>query len=278
MTQCEECGNPVLFNRGEAACSGCGLVAEFTDFDTSIPSSGIPEGSSVVNTGLQITRLLNETKDANGTNINDEARARMRRLKWLDSHTVRRKDRSVRRLFGMMNDASRKLGLSDQLRDRAFFLCKQVYAKGVLPNQEFSLLVGATIKLAAQEYGIFVSDKSLLEVLVIARERPLAQLHRAYRVTKRALAMYGMRSTPQMLFPRVAEELRLSPETRTMTRELLTEFKVYNHPEVALAAAVYVASVRTGMKLTQTAIAKSCGTSDISLRARVRKMWPEVLK
>jgi transcription initiation factor TFIIIB Brf1 subunit/transcription initiation factor TFIIB len=281
MSACEECGGgPILLDsrRGEAVCGACSLVASETTFDFQEPRSEESREATTLNAGFPQTRMFNDSRDAGGAFINEESRSRIRRLAWLSEHSSSNRDRSVKKLYAAVNDACRKLQLANQFRDRVFYLSKRAYEKGVLRNQEFSLIVGAAIRLAAQENKMYLSDDTILKVLTISRERPKKQLQRAYRVVKRELALTALRTTPQMLLPKVNATLSLPVNVVRETRKLLDEYTVLHRPEVDLAAAIFVAARRANHDIKQNRIALACGTSDVSLRDRVKKMWPDALE
>ena len=125
---------------------------------------------------------------------------------------------------------------------------------------------------------MYLSDDAILKVLTISRERPKKQLQRAYRVIKRELALHTLRTTPQMLLLKVSETLSLPANVVRETRKLLDEFTVFHRPEVDLAAAIFAAARREKCDIKQNKIALACGTTDVSLRDRVKKMWPDVLE
>ena len=281
MSQCEECGALVLMDthRGEAVCTNCSLVSVETAFNFQEPRGNEePREATTLNAGFPQTRMFNDSRDAGGALIREESRSRIRRLTWLSAHSSSNRDRSIKKLFAVAEDACRKLQFRAQFRDRVFYLSKRAYEKGLLRNQEFSLIVGASIRLAAQENKMYLSDDAILKVLTISRERPKKQLQRAYRVIKRELSLHALRTTPQMLLSKVNETLSLPANVVRATRALLDEFTVFHRPEVDLAAAIFAAARRENYDIKQNKIALACGTSDVSLRDRVKKMWPDVLE
>ena len=274
MTSCDECGNPCIVDhvRGETFCSNCSLVTNETVIDTTPASSNEdaprPE-TAHLNSGIQATRIMNERYDARGGVINEATRDKMRNLTWLDNHSTCSKDRSIRRLHNMVVDVGLKLGLPQPLRDRAFYLVKKGYECGVLRNQEFALLVGACFMLAAKESKYNLPPKLLISRLVIARQNPLRQLNRAYRVVKRGLHVDVAMVSPSTLLPTVSVKLKLDRAMCTATDHLLEQMAGgnYHRPEVELGAAIYLADHGLGRKIPQVAIAEACGTTDVSIRS-----------
>ena len=269
--KCDECGGETTTDevRGEVICMVCSLIVEQT-MDI-LPSTDFE--STRRDTGLLLTRFYNERRDANGTSISNRTHDRMRRLAWLDQHVSRRKDRSIGRLFLMVTDICQKLEMMNT-RDRAFYLVKQAYARKTM-HQEFSLLVGSAIMLAAQEASVFINMDTMLRVLSISRQQPQRQLSRAYREMKRMLNM-NVQNSPEMKLPLVAEKLKLDMDIITEARNILkvpTNAMVRHRPEIELAVAVYVAAVRKNKRLTQTAVAEACKTSDLSMRVLLRKRF-----
>ena len=273
MTDCEECGGPCIVDhvRGEMFCSNCSLVVDDTIIDASpVTSEDVPRPETAgINAGVGATRITNDRYDARGGVINEVTREKMRNLTWLDNHSTRSKDRSIRRLHNMVVDVGLKLGLPQPLRDRAFYLVKRGYESGVLRNQEFALLVGACFMLAAKESRYNLPPKLLLSRLVIARQNPLRQLNRAYRVVKRGLHVDVAMVSPSMLLPSVSVKIHLDREMCVATDHLLEQMRGgnYHRPEVELGAAIYLAALRLGRKIPQVAIAEACGTTDVSIRS-----------
>ena len=277
---CDECGSPVLLDafHGEYVCSGCSLVLErVLDARPSVVHDGdvlSAETVSFTNTGVQSTRLTNERYDGRGNIINESTHEKFKRLAWLNSHSLRRKDRSLKRLHGLVSAACMKLEANPNLRDRAFHIAKKAYEQGALHNQEFSLLVGSAIMLALQEAGRHVSFDGVLDVLPVSRRRPKKQLARAYRVVKRTLGLVDVRGGPEMIVAKLGLSLDVLREAKSVLRSMPERQK----PETDAAFAVFVAAQRTGKPIPQTAVAVMCGTSDVALRARLRKEYTQYLK
>lgn len=277
---CEECGSPTFADsvHGEIVCSGCSLVIEqMLDARPMVTHEGdmlSAETVSFTNTGMPSTRLTNERYDGRGNAIHQETRDRMKRIAWLDAHSLRRKDRSIKRLHGMVSSACTKLGTTTQMRDRAFFLTKKAYEKGALHNQEFALLAGSAIMLAFQEAGRHISFDEVLRVLPVSRHRPKRQLARAYRITKRTLGLGNVRGGPELILSKLALPHDILREAKSVLRSMPERRK----PEVDAAFAVFVAAERAGKPIPQTRVATMCGTTDVSLRARCRKEQPQYLQ
>ena len=268
---CTECGGPTFTDtiRGEIVCSVCSLVLDRVFDSRPAPTyEGVSsETVSFTNTGVPSTRFTNERRDALGSNINTSTRDKIKRLAWLNDHSSRRKDRSVKRLYHILSAACMKLEMNQQLRDRAFFLTKKAYEKGALANQEFSLLVGSTIMLALQESKRPMKVKDILAVLPVARNRPERQLNRAYRIVKRSLGLQELRKTPEM----IVDASNLPPAIARKAREILRSMPERQKPEVDAAFAIFVAAQSAGAPMAQTKVAAMCGTTDISIRMRLRK-------
>ncbi len=274
---CDECGaiaHPDA--RGEFVCSNCSLVLNNTILDSSpirTEDNPRPEPTGL-NTGISTTRLMNERYDGRGNTINDDTRSKMRRLTWVNDHAIRRKDRSIKRIYALTNGVCSKLSFSPSLRDRTFYLVKKAYEKNVLHNQEFSLLVGGATMIAAREANMYVSVKTLLSVLDISRVNPEKQLRSAYRQMKRALGMYEIHGTASMILSSLDIDVALKFEARRLLEIIQPPAK----PEVDAATALFAAARRKGMPMAQVQVAKLCGTNDVSIRARLRKFFPEYVK
>lgn len=281
---CDECGAPAHPDaRGEFVCSNCSLVLNNTIIDASpgpVYDAPRPEPSSFINTGAPTTRITNERYDARGSVINETARERMRNLTWLDNHSSRPRDRSIRRLHNMVVDVGLKLGLPQMLRDRAFYLVKQAYSHGVLRGQEFTLLVGVCLMLAAKEAKYHLPTKVLLSRLIISRQNPNRQLNRAYRTVKKALAMQIDTVSPSALLPAVSVKMKLDRDMLSAIHNLLARMEDdnYHRPEVDLGAAIYLSSLKLGRGLSQVAIATACGTTDVSIRSRLESPNLQILR
>ncbi len=262
--------------RGEIVCTGCSLVVgQMLDtrpavaYEGDVPSA---EAVSFTNTGIPSTRLTNERYDGRGNIINQETHDRFRHLSWLNSHSLRRKDRSIKRLHGMVSAACTKLDANLNLRDRAFYLTKKAYEQGALHNQEFALLVGSGMMLAFQEAGRHVSFDEVLNVLPVSRHKPKRQLTRAYRVVKRTLGLADVRGGPEMILAKLA----LSPDVLREAKSVLCSMPERRKPETDAAFAVFVGAKRAGKPLPQTRVAEMCGTTDVSLRQRLKVKFGEI--
>jgi transcription initiation factor TFIIIB Brf1 subunit/transcription initiation factor TFIIB len=275
---CDECGGDTAVDdvRGEIGCTNCGLVVEqVIDISTPENFESFQQDLGIqMNTGLLVAHVRNDPRDGGGGRIKGDMRNRMQSLVWLNNHTARKRDRSFQRLFMMVTDICQKLGLSAR-RDRAFYIVKQAYALKVLHNQEFSLLVGGAVMLAAQESNVYIGLDAMLRVVNISRKKPKKQLSRAYREIKRTLNM-PVRNRPEMALPVIAVKMGLSMKVITECRHILSDRpEALHRPEVELAAAIYVASIRMNLPVSQTKVAEACATSDVSLRVLLRESFPE---
>ena len=277
MTFCDSCGSPIFLDprRGEAVCSGCSLVADMQVFEER-PLTADTELVGL-NTGIPVTKIVNEMRDAGGRAINNETRSKMKRLSWVDSHSPDKRNRSIKKLFAQVETAGQRLDVTKVVRERAFYIAKRAYDKHTLCNQDFLLLTGGAFMLAAQETGVCLMFKDLVRVLSISRAKPEKQLRRAYRIMKRALKMYQTTDSPETLISFATSKLGLPPNVNSEAKRIYESFSRYRMMRADVAVAIFVAAHKKGKPKPQVHVASALGVSDMILRSRLNESFPELL-
>ncbi len=273
---CLSCGDKMVLDnrRGEVYCQLCGLVVQSTVLsdDPVVDENGELQGygpAMLIDRGSSLaTKLTADRRDGRGNRIPDVARQRLAKLSKLDGHSIPRENRVTRKLFALVSQLTTSLELGPEFRDRAFYIVKQAYRKRILSGQEFSVLVASSVFLACREYGRFVDIRTVTKLAEVHRGRPVQQVMRGYVRIKRALGIKVKRKSAFDMLSAIASKLGLTREEQRAIVEILKSHRPSMKPEADLAAAIYIAIKG---RLSQKMIAGfGCGTSEVSLRARLR--------
>ena len=268
------CGGPLISDRvrGEKFCNWCFLVADelLLSKDELVTSDG--RGPPIHdNNTFSMTTHFGGAVDGTGKLLDGQTQHRMRYLSLIDSRGLKQKERATRHLRALVYAACSRLQVASMVRDRALEFAKKTYDAGLLRGQEFTVLVAASILLAAREKNVYLAQKDLLASVNIVRKQPMKQVRRVYAIVRRANGVVDASVAPDTVLALAVERLRVRGDILREARRLLALMSEQTgHPaRVRAAAALYMAAKRCGFHLAQEEVARVCDTTDVSLRKRL---------
>jgi len=287
--KCAQCGNTDLVDdplSGEKVCDQCGLVVMGTALDmgperrafnpeekAERARTGTPMSYTRYDKGLYTTFKPNI--DAHGRRLDPKTRRRMWRLRSYDNRS--KLDASgMRNLSKAMNELERladRLHLPESANERAAVIYRRVLRRDMIKGRTISGFVAASVYAACRLAGI---PRTLSEVAE-ASTKEGKDIARTYRYLVSELNLKMPVDYPMKFVPRIAEQLHISREADRLSVRILREAKreralTGKDPRGMAAAALYLACKTNDERVTQKDIAWAAGTTEVTLRNRLRDL------
>ena len=283
---CFKCGSTKIIRDldiGEDICGECGLVLSNEIIDNgpewrafNFHEDHLRSRASGVNSPLieksSPTKFLG-MRDGVGKLLDAKTLAHMNRLKVYDSRS-KRDDTQARNLNIAMAELERlsfRLHLPDIVKSQA----AQIYRKAL----EDDLIRGRSIDsfVAASIYAACRLQKVPRSLKMISGEsnRDHLDVARTYRLLVRLLGIKIPLDESNKFVTGIASRLQLDPSTERRAVEILSGAKFQRglsgkEPRGLAAAALYIACLEKKYKKTQKEFAEAAGTSEVTLRNRMK--------
>ncbi|MFP4625099.1 MAG: transcription initiation factor IIB [Natronomonas sp.] len=286
---CPECGGRLEYDseRGETACSECGLVVEADEIDRGPEwrAFGSAETDQKSRVGAPMTTMMHDkglstnigwqNKDAYGKQLSSRQRRKMQRLRtWNERFRTRdSKERNLKQALGEIDRMASALGLPERIRETASVIYRRALDDNLLPGRSIEGVATASLYAAARQAA---TPRSLDEVEAVSRVEK-DEIARTYRYIVRELDLEIQPADPEQYVPRFVSDLGLSEEVERRARELLRDAKAEGihsgkSPVGLAAAAVYAASLLTNQKVTQSDVSEVANISEVTIRNRYKEL------
>lgn len=288
--KCPECGSRELVRddyRAELVCNTCGLVLEediidqgpeWRDFNVyeKYGSSrvGSPANPMIPDKGLS-TEIPVATRDAHGRTLSTEARVKFYRMRMLHNQVrqSRKGERSLGEGLKQVDKYASHMRLPQAIREEAAMVYRKAAQQGVVRGRSIAIIAAAAIYVACRLHGFPRTLKEICDELKVDRKK----LSRTYTILNRELRLKIPVPRPEDYLPRIAQDLELEPETRSMAGEMVRELSgdpafASMLPTGTVAGAVYIASILCDDRRSQDEISKTAGVSEVTLRNRARQI------
>jgi len=287
--KCPECGSTHLvrdYNKGELVCDSCGLVISEVQIDQGPEwtSHGTEAGQDRIRTGAPLSYLYHDrglstqisigNRDSKGNAISSKEVEKFRRMRELQ-HQVSlsgRGERSFAQAVIHLDRLISAMGLPKQFKEESALIYRKAAAKGLVRGRSMESVVAAVVYCVCKMSHV---PRSLSEVAFAANvDKRL--ISKAYKAIASALKLRIVPSKPEDYLSRFCNQLGLGEEERALALRILRENatgKPYSgSPTGTAAAAIYMASILGGNKVSQRKIAQVSGISEVTLRSRFKTM------
>jgi len=286
---CPRCGSAELVHdqsKGEEVCGRCGLVISDVVVDRGpewrafTPEeritkrrTGAPTSYAYYDKGLSTS--FRADKDIRGRRLDQRTRHKMRRLKRYDTR-LKLDERWMRSLSQAMSELNRLadiLHLPNSVRERAAVIYRRALEGDLIKGRTIAGFVAASVYAACRQARI---PRSLQEISE-ASTRDHREMSRTYRYLLRELEIKMPVDYPMKYVSRIASKMGISRETDRLTVEILREARekkalMGKDPRGIAAAALYMACKFNGEGCTQKDVAEAAGTTEVTLRNRLRDL------
>jgi len=290
-TKCNDCGSTDVIRdneKGEVICATCGLVLSDHRIDTgpewraftsaerdSRSRTGAPTNFAIHDKGLS-TMIDWRDHDSQGRRFSSRQRAQIYRLrKWqLRTRVHSSLDRNLAQAMTEMERLASQLGLSKGIKEAAAMLYRKLIVGRLARSRSIDATVAASIYAACR---LRESPRSLEE---IARLSPVSKkkIGAHYRMLATKLQLRMPIPGPEQYVTRFITELGLPAAVQMMTLDILERARSERNlvtgrdPRGLAAAAIYIASIITEQRITQRAIAKTAGVTEVTIRNRYKEL------
>jgi transcription initiation factor TFIIB len=283
--RCPECGGHDLvtdLETGEVACSQCGLVLQdevldskpewraFTPEETRTKArTGPPTSLKQFDKGLSTT--FQPYKDTYGRSLPLPERLKMMRLrKW--NIRARVHSSAERNLSQAMNELTRladTLHIPASVEENAALLYRKALDEGLIRGRSIKSIAAAALYAACR---LTRTPRSLKEIAE-ASTRRRKEISRCYRLLQRELEINMPFDEPTKYIPKIASFAGLNQKTQNMAIQILQKAKkikadIGKGPAGIAAAALYIAAIMDGKKVTQKVLAQAADVTEVTVRNR----------
>ena len=282
---CPKCGGTQIIRdveAGEEVCSQCGLViseivdsgAEWRAFEFSEigrSRAGQALTPSLWDQGMSTS--FNCLRDGTGKPLKLDAIDKMHRLRKYDNRS-KVNDTQARNLSIAMAELSRlstAIHLPENARNNAALLYRKALNKDMIRGRSIDSFVAACVYAACRMQGI----PRPLKAIAGESHREVGDVARTYRLLLTELGIKMPVNESEKFVPSIASKLSLKRVTEQQAVEILREAKARQElsgkdPRGLAAAALYLACLRNREKRTQKEVAEAAGTTEVTLRNRVK--------
>ena len=283
---CSECQSTNIIedhSTGECLCAECGLVVSTTMINTGpewryfydeksqrLNRVGAPLKLTLPDKGLS-TRISWEDKDASGKKINSEARARLRRVRRLHMRSISRAN--LKWSMADLQEYAYKLNIPKVVHEAAASVYRQALEKGLTKGRTTEGAISASIYIACRKHNVLRTIDEIVKVTRVEK-RELKRIIRLYirEFVKRVPSV----RTEQYLSAYVSR-LGLSGNVEIIAKEVIGKASekglvMGKAPSSVASAALYIACLIAGERVSQNKIAETAQISEITVRNRYQDL------
>ena len=284
---CPECGRSDQIrdeNVGEVVCRNCGLVLE-----SSVIDSG-PEWRAFTHeewelkkrTGPQISFSKYDKglsskiwigRDSSGHKLRLQDRMKMLRLrKWnIRSRLRTTAERNLSIAMAELDRLCDTMNIPLSLKESAALIYRKALKEDLVRGRSIASIAAASLYLALRRANVPCTLKEICD----ASTRSRKEISRCYRLLLWKLGYMTPIDDPVYYVSKIATTVRLSQRVQMKAIELLREGRqrhvtVGKDPSGMAAAALYIACVELGEKVTQKKLAEAGGITEVTVRNRYK--------
>jgi len=284
---CTKCGSTNIIvdpDAGEEVCGRCGLVLNDEVIDTgpewraftsaekeSRTRVGMPRSYTLYDMGL--TTSFRGGRDARGNKLTVDTRNMMNKLKRYDTRS-KLDDTWSRNLSIAMAELDRLstvLSIPKMVKESAAFIYRQALKADLIRGRSIDAFVAASLYAACRRNKV---PRPLKEVSK-ASTREHSEVSRSYRLLHRELKLKMPIDDPMKFVSGIASKLHVMPATERYAVDILMRARERKglsgkDPRGIAAAALYMACIEMDDKKIQKDVASAAGTTEVTLRNRLK--------
>jgi transcription initiation factor TFIIB len=291
---CPRCGGTKLIRDlevGEEVCGECGLVVSeeivntgpewraFTSAEKAKrPRVGMARSYTLYDMGLSTS--FNGTRDGRGNKLDADTQSLMNKLKKYDNRT-KLDDTWGRNLSIAMAELDRLsavLHIPKNVKEHAALIYRKALKEDLIRGRSIDAFVAASLYAACR----FQKVPRPLKNISKASTREHSEVSRSYRLLLRELNLKMPVDDPMKFVPGIAAKLKLGHDTERHAIDILRKAREKQglsgkDPRGIAAAALYMACIENEDKRIQKDVAAAAGTTEVTLRNRLRGL-EDILK
>jgi transcription initiation factor TFIIB len=274
---------------GETICTNCGMVMsndkslqhttpEWRAFDANQMRDrsrvGMPMTLTRHDKGLS-TVIGRPDKDASGQGLDSSTRSMMQRLRMWDYRiqVSTPTDRNLKNAFQKLDRLKGKLGLPDNVIEKAAYIYRKVQQQGMVKGRTIAATLAASIYVASREAGV---PRTLTEIASLSNISH-KELSRVYRLIVLNLDLKVPMVDPVKCIAKIANKMEISEKTKrhamSYMHNVITSGIAAGKDPMGLAGAVlYLSCIRGDEHRTQLDVAAASGVTEVTLRNRCKEL------
>jgi transcription initiation factor TFIIB len=286
-SKCPRCGSAELISdleNGETVCSNCGLVIdeELIDMGPEWRAFTQSEKDNRQRTGLGMSYTLYDkglstvfkgNRDAYGNPLKDKTRIKMDRLRRYDNRS--KFDETWRRNLSIamaeLDRMATALHLPQNIKEQAALLYRKALKMDLIRGRSIDAFVASTLYAGCRQNNL---PRPLKEISKLST-REHSEIARTYRLLLREMKLKMPIDDPMKFIPSIASKLNLRRDTEQLAINILRKAQKENglsgkDPRGLAAASLYMACIKNNDKRIQKDVAEAAGTTEVTLRNRLR--------
>lgn len=272
IRECPECNSKNIVTdskRAELYCADCGVVIaeNIVDLGPEWRSYDEEQAAKRVRTGPPMSYRIHDK--GLGTPM-PGLPARTKRLRGI---SIDSSDKTLALALVEIDRMACALKLPNNIKEETSVLYRKAMKHNLIKGRSIEELVSAMLYITCRQYEV---PRTLREIAEVSRS-PLKKIRRAYIFLLRKLEIKLAPANPARYIPRFCSKLGLSEKIREKATEILKDDKGTGvakgwGPIGTAAAAIYIAAILSGEKITEKEIAKVVGTTEVTIRDRYREL------
>ena len=284
---CSRCGSPKLildYEVGEEVCSDCGLVnsedivntgPEWRAFTSAEKDKrtrvGMARSYTLYDMGLSTS--FSGNRDARGNRLDTDTRNRMNKLKRYDTRSKLddTRGRNLSIAMAELDRLSAILYIPKTVKEHAALIYRRALTADLIRGRSIDAFIAASLYAACRKLRV---PRPLKEVSK-ASTREHSEVSRSYRLLHRELNLKMPIDDPMKFVSGIASKLNVRQDTQHKAVDILRTAKERRglsgkDPRGIAAAALYMACLENDDKRIQKDVAAAAGTTEVTLRNRLR--------
>ena len=265
---------------GEQICINCGEVLEQkmnderteSSYDSFMENTRTGSAISLTMHDMGLSTIIGKyNQDFVGKPLGYEMKQSMKRMRLWDSRSKAKttSERNLRSALYEMAKLKEKMGLSDAVIERAAYFYRKAAKARLVRGRTIKSIVGACMYAACRDMD---TTRTIIEIADHLQERRKL-IAKSYRMLFQNLRLTISIPDPINSIIKFANNLQLPETTKreaikifdTLKEKELTAGK---KPDAIAASVIYMACIRTNIKLSQSEISRISGISAVTIRNR----------
>jgi transcription initiation factor TFIIB len=274
---------------GETICTNCGMVINNDKSLQQITSErrasdanqmrdrsrvGMPMTLTRHDKGLS-TVIGRPDKDARGQGLDNSMRSMMQRLRTWD-HRIQVSsptDRNLKNAFEKLERLKGKLGLPDNVIEKAAYIYRKVQQQGMVRGRTIAAALAASIYVASREAEV---PRTLAEIASLSNIS-YKELSRVYRQIVLNLDLKVPIVDPVKCIAKIANKMEVSEKTKRhainyMYNVIRSGIAAGKDPMGLAGAVLYLSCLHCDEHRTQLDVAAASGVTEVTLRSRGKEL------
>lgn len=285
VKRCPKCKSVNLFHdkkRSEVICKDCGLVVEEEIIDPGQEwrEFGDDESSGRRRAGAPLTFTKHDSglgtevgSDSEIYKLDPLARRKFQRLKKWHGRASTSVERNLKYALVELKRMASILNLPPSIEEEAARVYNLIVRKGLVRGRSVEAVVVGTLYVACRQFNLARSLNELSKLSNVNKR----EIGKNARYITRNLGIKLIPTNAEEYIPKFAHALKFPAETRAKAIELVEKTQTQEltsgrGPPGIAAAALYVAALLTGTKVTQREIAEVIGVTEVTIRNRYKEI------